>query len=43
LVDAKHFFVAFEMTTTTKGLMASQLGVRYGITDKNSAVIYASA
>jgi transposase-like protein len=32
----KAFFIAFEMTTTTKSLSASQMGVRYGITDKTA-------
>ena len=32
----KAFFIAFEMATTTKSLPASQMGVRYGITDKTA-------
>jgi len=32
----KAFFIAFEMATTTKSLSASQMGVRYGITDKTA-------
>jgi len=32
----KAFFIVFEMTTTTKSLSASQMGVRYGITDKTA-------
>ncbi len=32
----KAFFIAFEMTTTTKSLSASQMGVRYGVTDKTA-------
>jgi hypothetical protein len=32
----KAFFIVFDMTTTTKSLSASQMGVRYGITDKTA-------
>src|SRR5690606_36455800 len=28
------FFICFEMATTTKSLSATQMGVRYGITEK---------
>ncbi len=30
------FFICFEMATTTKGLSARQMGVRYGITEKTA-------
>ena len=32
----KAFFVAFEMSTTTKSLSASQMGVRFGVTEKTA-------
>lgn len=32
----KAFFIAFEMSTTTKSLSASQMGVRYGVTEKTA-------
>ena len=32
----KAFFIAFEMATTTKSLSASQMGVRYGVTEKTA-------
>ena len=30
------FFICFEMSTTTKSLSATQMGVRYGITEKTA-------
>ncbi len=32
----KAFFICFEMSTTTKSLSASQMGVRFGITEKTA-------
>ena len=32
----KAFFICFEMSTTTKSLSASHIGVRYGITEKTA-------
>jgi transposase-like protein len=32
----KAFFIAFEMSTTTKSLSASLMGVRYGVTEKTA-------
>jgi len=32
----KAFFIIFEMSTTTKSLSASQMGVRYGVTEKTA-------
>lgn len=32
----KAFFIAFEMSTTTKSLSATQMGVRYGVTEKTA-------
>lgn len=32
----KAFFICFEMATTTKSLSATQMGVRYGITEKTA-------
>lgn len=32
----KAFFICFEMSTSTKGLSASYMGVRYGITEKTA-------
>lgn len=32
----KAFFICFEMATTTKSLSASQMGVRYGVTQKTA-------
>ena len=32
----KAFFICFEMATTTKGLSASQMGVRFSITEKTA-------
>lgn len=32
----KAFFICFEMATTTKGLSACQMGVRYGVTEKTA-------
>jgi transposase-like protein len=32
----KAFFIAFEMSTTTKSLSASYMGVRYGVTEKTA-------
>ena len=32
----KAFFICFEMSTSTKSLSASQMGVRYGITEKTA-------
>ena len=32
----KAFFICFEMTTTTKSLSATQMGIRYGITEKTA-------
>jgi transposase-like protein len=32
----KAFFICFEMSTTTKSLSASYMGVRYGVTEKTS-------
>ena len=32
----KAFFIAFEVTTTTKSLSASQMSVRYDVTDKTA-------
>ena len=30
----KAFFICFEMSTTTKSLSASYMGIRYGVTEK---------
>jgi hypothetical protein len=32
----KAFFICFEMSTTTKSLSASYMGVRYGVTEKTA-------
>lgn len=32
----KAFFICFEMSTSTKGLSASYMGVRYGVTEKTA-------
>ena len=32
----KAFFICYEMATTTKSLSATQMGVRYGITEKTA-------
>jgi hypothetical protein len=32
----KAFFICFEMATSTKGLSASYMGVRYGVTEKTA-------
>ena len=32
----KAFFICFEMATTTKSLSATQMGVRYGVTEKTA-------
>jgi transposase-like protein len=32
----KAFFICFEMSTSTKSLSASQMGVRYGVTEKTA-------
>lgn len=32
----KAFFICFEMTTSTKSLSATQMGVRYGVTEKTA-------
>jgi len=32
----KAFFIVFEMSTTTKSLSASQMGVRFGVTEKTA-------
>jgi len=32
----KAFFICFEMSTTTKSLSASDMGVRYGVTEKTA-------
>ena len=32
----KAFFMCFEMTTSSKGLSATQMGIRYGVTEKTA-------
>ncbi|TCL62655.1 transposase-like zinc ribbon protein [Mariniflexile fucanivorans] len=34
------FFICFEMATSTKSLSASQMGVRYGITEKTARLLF---